>query len=107
MPSWNELEKFAQVSSACGLILLNQYPQLREAVEKTLRPLRKGQDALESDRQFNTWLDTQKRRFGAQLAAKQVSARDLRRYMVTARGIALRNIEASGVNLNARPEDWE
>ena len=105
MPDLRYTEGFETASVACGLILLDQYPQLKGIVERALTPLQPGQG--EPSKAFMTWLANQKRAFGQQLQVEQIPARTLRRYMVSARGIALRNLEAKGVDLTADPEDWD
>lgn len=101
-PSFAALEEFATTTVACGLALLEQHPQLK-AVEKSLKPVRASQDAFEDDRPFRIWLANQEKKFGKTLEVAPISTEKRKRFAATARGIALRNFEAKGINLNDKP----
>jgi|GEM_PF-4124688 len=102
-PSWGYLEGFEVTAVTCGLILLDQHPRLKAAVEKSLKTVRPYQDAFEDGRSFQMWLANQEKTFGKTLEVETLSPGTLRKFATTARDIALRNLEAKGVDLTQEP----
>ena len=103
-PSWGDIEGLEHTAVTAGLALLEQHPGLKVVIERTLAPMRPRQDAFDGDRQMLVWLANREKEFGGvSLPVTSLAPAKLRALSVTARGIALRNLEAKGIDLTQEP----